>query len=721
MRLDQFRAEVEQPETWYPFQQVVRVGDRTVPIEHTLILASRRQGQTITTVRGTFVNETLVDNRLVLSPGAAARVAFEALSAVPGVDVVTSSRARDGPDLVLLPDGTTGDGRFRLRHAYRMVLDAVSRGHRGRFLLWLDADDGRLLKLEPLFGTAAAVGRIFRRDPEGDAPAASFQVDAPTGGAYFLRLSGVANRVRFRPDASEEVVIADTERGDFANFDQAPLNAADQAMCDTGTNKGFQQVNLLARIVRYRDQIIAQGLDTTSQPFPRWGPWNPMVEASFCNANAGMEFGVCPGYYHTACPDYARSSTPVTQADYDATLLNWAHDATIVAHEFGHNVTYALGIGRPPDWCDPSPGVQACGLPIGFLMLEDLADFWAGHLESTNCVGGWVAKNVGGTNASRHCALHNALRLPRKHAVSDGSTSGDHFPESRVAPAMDQQAYSDGQIAAAALWEVRQGMRSKCRPSGTPMFGVRTLRALEKTGLVGNAPPRTDHGVFRVLYDLLIEMIAQWADSGSPGGAPAFAHNGAHTINKVTAGFARAGIFAIPVGCLDGTGGASCAPGGSAGDAVVDIDDNDPSDDLTVDGVAHPERDFLRLGDTTTFLVWTGPRYRFLADESADEAAPQCNTEFKVEVSTDPGFPPAQTRTSNWLPVPAGQCFATWPLGAADWQALQSGDALSRIYYRARTRDAAGNERISTEPAGGLWGTVPPAYAVITPDGKSDY
>jgi hypothetical protein len=261
-------------------------------------------------------------------------------------------------------------------------------------------------------------------------------------------------------------------------------------------------------------------------------------------------------------------------------------------------------------------------------------------------------------------------------------------------------------------------MRSKCGPpAGTPLFGVRTLRALEKTGLVGSTPPRTNHGVFRVLYDLLIEMIAQWADSGSPGGAQAFAHNGAHTTNKVTAGFARAGIFAIPVGCLDGTGGASCAPGGNAGDAVVDIDDKDPSDDLTVDGVKHPERDFLRLGDPTppTFSVWTGPRYRF------DVAVPLCNTEFKVEVSTDPGFPPAQTRTSNWLPVSAGQCFATWPLGAADWQALQSGGALSRIYYRARTRDAAGNERISTEPAGGLWGPVPPAYAVITPDGKSDY
>ena len=51
--------------------------------------------------------------------------------------------------------------------------------------------------------------------------------------------------------------------------------------------------------------------------------------------------------------------------------------------------------------------------------------------------------------------------------------------------------------------------------------------------------------------------------------------------------------------------------------------------------------------------------------------------------------------------------------------ALQAGG--SRVYFRARTRDALdGNERVSTRPGGGLW-TVPPPYAVITPDGRSDY
>ena len=52
---------------------------------------------------------------------------------------------------------------------------------------------------------------------------------------------------------------------------------------------------------------------------------------------------------------------------------------------------------------------------------------------------------------------------------------------------------------------------------------------------------------------------------------------------------------------------------------------------------------------------------------------------------------------------------------------LQTGGALSRVYYRARTQDASGgNERLSTSPGNGLW-TVPPPYAVITANGKSDY
>lgn len=91
-------------------------------------------------------------------------------------------------------------------------------------------------------------------------------------------------------------------------------------------------------------------------------------------------------------------------------------------------------------------------------------------------------------------------------------------------------------------------------------------------------------------------------------------------------------------------------------------------------------------------------------------------------------FPAASTIMSPFIdvdtdPTTAGtpECYGTFTPSAADWTTLQAGGAGTRIYYRARTRNAAdANERLSTMPGKGLW-TVPPPYAVITVDGMSDY
>jgi hypothetical protein len=79
-----------------------------------------------------------------------------------------------------------------------------------------------------------------------------------------------------------------------------------------------------------------------------------------------------------------------------------------------------------------------------------------------------------------------------------------------------------------------------------------------------------------------------------------------------------------------------------------------------------------------------------------------------IDVDLDPGT------------AASPECADTWTLPPADWTTLQAGG--SRIYYRVRTRDAAdANERLSTQPAANLWGTVPAPYAVITADGLPDY
>jgi hypothetical protein len=712
MTFARFREDIELVEIWYAFPQVVRASpDVRVPIEHTGVLATRRAGQTITTVRGSLLNQPMVGNRLVLSANAAVRAAITALGSLKGVEAVISSRPEDGPHLVLLPYGVSPDRRTTLRYTYRMILHATVQGFQGPLLLWLDADDGRIIKLEPLFGFVSATGSTYSPNAGTAQTTTDFEVDAAQGGAYTLKLANVASRLRFAPDASKEVSIPDNTGGSdsgFANFDQPPVNDAALGLCSKpGYNPAFQQINLFATFVRHRETMLAHGL---SAPFPRW-VLTPEVEATFCNAVSTMKFGACQGYYDPMCPDY------VDPTERRKSYLNHAQDNTVIAHELGHNVTGNLTTARPSDWCDPQAG-QSCPTPIGFSMFEDLADFWGSHLESTNCLGGWVAKNAGGQkDASRDCALHERLEFPRRL-----ETPGDHFPETRARPPeVDFSGYVDGQIAGAALWEVRSGIRSKSGPAGTPQFGARAVRAVKKTGLVGSSPGRTDRGAYLFLYDLLLEMLAQWADSGSAGPAP----TGDPTTNKVMAGFARAGIFAIPVQCLDG---GACPAGQNAGEAVIEIDDNDASDDVTINNVTHPERDFLRLGDPTppTFHVWTGPRYRFGATGTANLNAPRCNSQFMVEVSTDPSF---QTGTvvSPWIPIPgpgtpAGQdCYGSWGPSPSDWTSLQAGGAFSRIYYRAWTRDAANaNLRVSTAPANGLW-TVAPPFAVLTPDGRSDY
>jgi len=733
MTFAQYKAGIERQQIQYPFLQV----EGEVPIEHTLLLATRWEGQGITALRGRVLVEYRVVNRADMTADAAVARAAAALAELPGMrprrgDPYAArgrydqpeparphlNRVRRGPEdeptLVLLPYGSDADGTTRLRYAYRMIVPGDYQGQLGAFQVWLDAENGELLQVIPLFQHAGGRGEVYRRDPDVGTVVLNFTVDDAVSNDYTLRLTDTVQRIDFEADGYDatDVSISDSSGAStptFADFDQNPLNDEAQALCRAGNNEAFQQISAYAWLRAY--VLRSRGLGVFL-PFPRTGALGVSIEFDACNGwNDGFDnltFGYCGGYEEAGCPD-AFTAGGSWFNDLLANSLATAQDNTWLAHELAHSITPRLTNLRPADWC----GALPCPMPLGWGTLHDLADFWADHFENTDCWSGWFAKNIGSADGSLHCATsHEDGLAPRAHRLGlpfDPATPLDHFPEHRP---LGSTAYSDMQIGAAILWQVRLGMRSKCRPSGLPQFAVRYTRALKNTTFFPN-PGGSDEAIHQFLRDLETEMVDEWATSGSPGGPPAFAHNGPHTTNKVTAGFARGGVF-----LTDGA------------DAVVDIDDGDAADDLDIHGVTHPEVDFLELGGPApTFHVWTGRRYRFDGSGAATFTDPApCNTQFQVEVSDDATFPGGSTEVSGWItvdvdPTTAGspECYGTWQPTAGQWGQLKAGGPGTLLHYRARTRDAGNaNERVSTQPGNGLW-TVSAPYAVITTDGRSDY
>ena len=725
MSFEELVAEVERGETLVIFQQVVGEGEE-VPIEHTGLLFSHSLDRGFS-AQGALINDYLLANEPTLDDPVAA--ADRAMRELEGIQRVNLPREGEGPQLVALPYGSTPDGRIHLRYVYRMILVAQACQQEVPFLIWIDADNGSILKVEPLVTSAAkekkrtatrrakkevekkrvdAPATVYNRDPGFGKTTALLQLYVGEEGRISLEAEGL-NRLDFKDEGFDEHEVTIPFRdGESPSFDQFPYNDASQSLCDSGTNKQFQQLHFFASLMRYRRYAAALGVDPVFSL-----AWKPAVESPMagCDAWSSMSFGACEGYYHPECPNYSDGTNSLKNC------LNFAHDSTVIAHEMGHNITAELTNRRPFDWC----GEKTCALPVGWSALHHLADFWAGHLESTNCVGGWVCKNVGGVDAGLNCRSHaEGSGMPRLHELPlpfDPAAAGDHFPEHRRVAVGE---YADMQILTAALWQVQVGLRSRSQTSGLFPFTVRFARALRKTGFLGLTPPDSDLGIYQYSYDLESTLVDAWATADDS------------TVSKVTAAFARAGLFLVPYSCLDDDpatfDSGFCPAGDHGGDAVIEIDDNDPTDDATIRGTRYPEVDYLELGGPPpTFHVWTGPLYRFDGGGMAVLAGPApCNRRYRVEVSTQGTFPQEGTFDSGWREVhgdpsaaaPPG-CYGTWAPRGEQWAKLQTGGSGSRLYYRVTTTDANGkNLRISTDPGGGLY-SVPPPYAVLTADGTA--
>ena len=736
MSLAQFVADFERQKTHYVFAQRAA---QNVPIEHVGLVAERNDGESITTIHGTLFNRYGITNSVRLKPEHAVRVGQKHIFEIRGIDRKAQvDQRRPQTTLVLLPYGSAPDGSIGLRYAYRTLLFARPLGWTKDWLswmAWIDADNGSLLELAPQFDDISASGIGWRRDPNTPTQAFFFQVDPAVGGQYTLQRAGVVNRLDRLGDGAfddEEVSIPDMSGGSsatFANFNQAPLNDSANALCAAGMNNTWRQVNAFIHLNAFRDMIAGAG---TFPTFPQ-NALTVRIDLPQPGNGAGydtigmdglhvMNLGTGGlGFTDAACPDVPNG------------VLSGSNDVTGMTHEFTHISTKRLQERRPLDWC----GMPGCSMPNSAMRIafHDFADAWAHHYASTPCMAGWYRKNMGGTDVSENCVSHTETgSLPRLASVNepfDTATILDHFPERRATFTGD---YEDGQIVAAAMWLTRQGMRSKCLPSGTPQTWLRINRGLYDSGMILSTCVGCDRDIYRFAQNLLEGLANQWATAGLPGGPPGFAHNGNHTTNKLLSGWARAGIFLIPYECIDGdaaTGNPTFCPvmsgGENGGDAIVDVRDNDPLDDLTIDQIQHPEFDWSKRGDIPpTFRVWTGPRFKFDAAGVANNFTPSmgtpspCNTKFRVELASDDAFT-INVVNGDWTDVSTTaqpECYGTWTPDPGDWTTLSGMTGSVKVYYRVRTRDAAdGNEKISTSPGSGSYG-VPPSYLVVNDAGQ---
>ena len=718
-------ANLERPGIDYVFRQMVD----SVPIEHAGLIASRRESQSITTIRGALFDQFTVTNRPELDSSTAARMAMRALATRRGVAGIISTGNEDPPAQLLLPYSVTSSGSTELRHTYRMRLRvALIGGREGDVQAWVDAQSGDLLKLSPLFGDFNdAEGLAFDVDPgSGSVLTRTFEVDALPSGIANLQKAGVMTQVDQYGDGTFGVDEVSVMFGHpaypppttaFVDFDVSPINDSANATCESGGNNLFQQVHVFANIHESHSQALALGVYT---PFPGTlglsgdppTPWNPRTEFS-SGANSDMWFGVGGGYTNALCPNYSNGTTSIA-----ANALNLGLDDTIIGHEMGHNVVKRLTESRPTDWC----GVYPCMSSTGWTKFHDLADFWGDLYSNTNCAGGYTMKNLRGVNGSLNCINHDEEGGgPRLHEVTtpfDRTNPGDHFPEHRFSGRTGD--YADGQIIAAALWQVMIGMNSLDPVTGKDQFATRLTRALKNTGINGFSPADSDTDRFRQMGELLEEMLDEWA----------LALGTTNTTNKLMSGFARAGKFLIPWQCIDGdiatTDAVACpAPYGENGaDAVIDVDDNDLMDDVMDYTATWPEVDYIELsGPPPTFYVWTGPRYLLdgASGSATIPAVSRCNPDYQVELSNDPMF--SLVESSGWLTVDRTtsnaipDCWDEWTPTTTQWTNLTAGGHGAHVYYRVWTRDGPGNlDRWSYLPGVGLH-TVDAPFVVLTTDG----
>lgn len=447
----------------YAFRQQYR----SIPVENAgLLYVVRDNGQP--SISGNIFTQIRLTNQRTLDEAGAARAA--------AAHVTQYAKLKKGPEsmrpaMVIVP---YGDG---FKYSWKMEAEAED----GPYMVWVDAENGRVLQLQPEFFFDSAKGLAFTPDPATGTTEMTFEVDPPSGGNYRLTLTG---QLAVHNNGADGVTSTDlmipSDGSGVANFDVASLNGTTvDRTSSPGYNSRAQEINAFAWL--YHVRRLAR--DWGSQPLPAYA----------ANVNlGGQQNAYSDGRF------YICNATTSTSTSCSA-LFNAAIDATVLAHEYGHNINglqYAVGGGSMTGSIN-----------------EGLADFWSDTIHRTDVFGGWWA--------------HNCPTPVQSGYVPRQVEANDVFPEHRYLSGGNQESHADGQMISWALWNVRREFLER-HPSGAITTNVNLMQAMTTAG-IGIIPSLTDRGVHDSFVDLERQLAANSGQSWL-------------TI-KILSGFAHSGLF----------------------------------------------------------------------------------------------------------------------------------------------------------------------------------
>jgi hypothetical protein len=455
--------------TIYRFDQ--HEGD--IGIDNTSLRLLWQEGEGFVSLSGRVFNDVKVGNRRALDANEALKAAVEHVR--QSTTVAEAQRA--SPEPTILPYGST------FLHAWKVTVEAAE----GAYEIWVDAANGEVLQLVPMFASNDGEGLVFDPDPNGTTRELGFEVDSPSGGQYRLQLSGVVDVANSGADGvcSGDLTIADPGTG-IADFNVAPINGTTvDRTSSAGYNCRFQDVNAFAWVSQHLNTFVSIYGSTAM----------PSLSLTV-NHNNPCGFGI-----DNACASWGSWSltfgignSTIGSSTSCTVLFNSAVDSTVVTHEFGHLVNHRNNTGTIPQHVD-----------------EGMADFWAYTMFDTDTFGGFWGANC--------AAPSQAGWTPRR---VEGQ---DLFPEHR---SLSTSGYGDGQILGWGLWHVRREF-NEASALGTLLINSSQLDALSTASFTNSS---TDKAV----HDNFINLLEELADG----------YTTSRNVHKVLSGFARAGLFLSP-------------------------------------------------------------------------------------------------------------------------------------------------------------------------------